>query len=351
MTAEDCRALASRALFAHAGDLPEDARRSLTERISYLQADVGDLEALAAVPATEPLLVYLAIPPEVVPAALRAISHAGIDRAPARIILDKPFGLNRESARGLNAQILELADERDVYRIDHFLYHHVVQELVRWRVRSDPLSLVDLLDVAEVEIVWDETRALQPDDTSYGGILCDMIQSHLLQLTAVVTMDPPHSMTRAELTSRRLDALRRIIGDDHTTPSPAAGEPETHAALALRSEMPRWKDTRFLLRAAKAADESRRHIELRFAGRSTPSSLGFARLDVLAGDLTVGVVGDEESSVEFAVPTDAESASTRLLRAALHGDDTFVLDPEEPEEAWRIVDPIAAAIAGNVRGR
>ena len=344
MTADACRDLVARELSAHAAELPEDARRSLTERVSYLQADVGDVEALAEVPAAEPMLVYLAIPPEVVPAALRALGRAGIHRAPARFVLDKPFGLGRDSARALNAQLGELTDERSVFRIDHFLYHHVVQELVRWRVRADPLALVDLLQVGEVEIVWDETRPLRPGDSSSSGILSDMIQSHLLQLTAVVTMDPPGSMTRADLSGSRLAALRRLVREDDADPSPAGGEPETYAALALRSELPRWRDVRFLLRAAKGAAESRRHIELRFAGRSTPPSPGFARLDVLSGDLTVGVAG---SSVEFSVPADTESASTRLLRAALRGDDTFVLDPEEPEAGWRIVDPIAAAIAGS----
>jgi glucose-6-phosphate 1-dehydrogenase len=329
-------------LSAHAGHLPEDARRALAERVSYLQADVRDVEALEAIPATEPILVYLAIPPEVVPAALRALGHAGIQRAPGRIVLDKPFGLSRESARALNAQLLELTDEHNVYRIDHFLYHHVVQELIRWRVKSDPLSLVDLLQVAEVEIVWDETRASHAGDSSASGIFCDMIQSHLLQLAAVLTMDPPESLTHADLAGSRLEALRRISAVEGTAPPRAGSEPEAYAALELRSQLPRWQDARFLLRAAKGVAESRRHIELRFAARPTSPSLGFARLDILAGDLTVGDVGSR-ASVEFGVPADAESASTRLLRAALNGDDTFVLDGGEPEEAWRVVDPIVQA--------
>lgn len=355
MSVDACCDLLARELSVHASDLPVDAQRSLVGRISYLQADVRDVDALRSLTVEEPLLVYVATPPAVVSSALRAVWQADIHRW-ARVVLDKPFGLGRASARALNMQVLELMDESNVYRVDHFLYHHAVQELMRWRVQSDPLSIVDLLSVAQVEIVWDETRVVQSSPPSFCGVMRDMIQSHLLQLVAVITMDSPASMTRAELATNRLNALRRLSAaadieswfvrgrhvqdSDRETSTPNRSEPETFVTLAVRSQTPRWEDVPFFLRAAKGVGESRRHVELRFMPRPRGPSFGFVRLEVLAGNLLIGGVDSEGAPVEFAISVEAESASTRLLRAALVGDDTFTLHPEEPEESWRIVEPV-----------
>jgi glucose-6-phosphate 1-dehydrogenase len=352
LSVESCRALLGDELSAHASDLPAAAREALLGRISYLQADVRDTATFEGLDATEPLLAYVATPPDAVPAALRALGHAA---APlTRIVLDKPFGLGREPARALNAYIRDTFEPQQVFRIDHFLYHHVVQELLRWRVHPDPLCLVDLLPVGRVEIVWDETRVAQPDGRSYPGAMRDMVQSHLLQLLAVVTMDSPESMTRADLAESRLAALRAVsVGEDEgssptrarhggdastAASSTAPSEPETLVTLELRSRLPRWQGVHFFLRAAKGVAQSRRCIQLWFAHRPRGASLGYVRLDVLAADLVIG--REDDSSVEFALPADQESPSTRLLRDALAGDDTFTLAPEEPEESWRIVEPI-----------
>jgi glucose-6-phosphate 1-dehydrogenase len=309
------------------------------------------------------LLIYVATPPAAVPGALQGVQQAGLQRS-ARIVLDKPFGLSRRSAEALNAQVLELVEESNVYRVDHFLYHHVVQELVRWRVQSDPVSLADLLPLAEVEIVWDETRVAQSGTLPYCGVVRDMIQSHLLQLAALITMESPESMTRPDLARNRLNALRRIVGVDDASSRPVRArhvpdgemdpsadtqdEPETFATFAMRSQMPRWQDVRFSLRAAKGVDQSRRHIEFRLASQPDRPSPPFVRLEVLAAKLVIGVVG-AEAPLEFAVATDRESPSTRLLRAALVGDDTFTLSPKEPEEAWRIVEPMLHAWESDAR--
>jgi glucose-6-phosphate 1-dehydrogenase len=322
MSLDACRKLIAGELAQHASGLPRDARQSLTERISYLEADVRDADALQPTTSEEPSLIYIATPPAVVSAALDAVGHAGL-RASARIVLDKPFGLSRSSAQELNAQVLGLVAESQVYRIDHFLYHHTVQELVRRHVASDSFVLADVMPRAELEIRWDETRSAPPNSL---GVMRDMIQSHLLQLAAIVTMDAPASMTRADLARNRLEALRQFTRTD------APEDSETSAALALRSGMPRWKHVRFVLRAAKEADTSCRQIEFRLA-----SGTGFARLEVLAGTfVTEPPLGGPP--FEFSLSPDPESASTRLLRAALSGDDTFTLSPDEPEEQWRIVE-------------
>jgi glucose-6-phosphate 1-dehydrogenase len=325
MPVESCRQLIAQELAAHASDLPSDARQSLTERISYLQADVRNADALRPITTEEPSLIYVATPPAAAPSALDAVSHAGLHRS-ARIVLDKPFGLSRSSAQALNAQVLGLVAESQVYRIDHFLYHRTVQELVRRRVESDPLTLADRLPLAEVEIRWDETRTTPADAV---GVMEDMIQSHLLQLAAVITMDAPNSITRADFARNRLEALRHMASRE-------AASQQSSATLVVRSEMPRWREVPFVLRAAKDAEASHRHVEFRLA---TP---GFVRLEVLAGKLAIMPAG-AEAPLEVSISADTESASTRLLRAALVGDDTFTLSPHEPEEAWRIVEHEADA--------
>lgn len=350
LSVEACRELLGNELAAHGGDLPADARRSLGARISYLQADARDADSLCNIKPLQPTLIYVATPPGAVSAALETIVRAEIHRS-ARLVLDKPFGLNRASAQALNRQILDLFDEGAVYRVDHFLYHQLVQDLIRWRVQSDPFSLVDLIPVGEVEIVWDETRAARSGQLPDSGVVRDMIQSHLLQLTAVITMDSPGSLTHTELARHRLEALRRIAStadaepglrgrhrEDETNTSAQKGEPETFATVTLYSQMPRWKNVRFVLRAAKGIAHSRRHIEF----HPMLPSQAYARLEVLTGRLVVGA-GRSGPALEFPISSDPESASTRLLRAALSGDDTFTLSAEEPEEAWRIVEPILRA--------
>ena len=330
MSTESCRDLIACELETHASDLPSDARQALTERISYVHADVRDSGALAPLATAEPSLIYVATPPEAVPAALDAVGHAALHRS-ARIVLDKPFGLSRSSAQALNARVLELVAESQVYRIDHFLYHHVVQELVRRRVEADPLTLAGLVPLAEVEIRWDETRPAPPSSGVNGGVMQDMLQSHLLQLTAVITMDQPAVLAHSDLARNRLEALRRLT----TTAAPE--DSETSATLAVRSEMPRWSGVQFVLCAAKGAETSRRHIEFRWAAGHDRRAPGFVRLEVLAGRVVIGAAG-ADAPLQFSTSPDPESASTRLLRAALFGDDTFTLDAAEPEEAWRIVE-------------
>lgn len=320
MSTDACRELIAGELEQHASDLPSDARHALAERITYLEADVRDSGALAPLAPAEPSLIYVATPPEAVPAVLDALEYAAFHRS-ARIVLDKPFGLSRTSARALNTRVLELFDESQVFRIDHFLYHHVVQELIRRRVEADLLA-PGPDPLAEVEIRWDETREAPP---SSGGVMRDMIQSHLLQLAAVVTMEQPSSLTHSDLARHRLEALRRL------TPAGTREDSKTTATLSLRSDMPGWEGVHLVLTASKGAETSRRHIEFRTAAPSPRA----VRLEVLSGRV-VAEPAAAAGSLEFS--PDPETASTRLLRAALAGDDTFTLSAEEPEEAWRIVE-------------
>lgn len=358
MPLEACRALVASQLKLYAPHVAADVRRELAARTSYVRADVRDTDALRDALPKQPVLVYVATPPAAVPFAVAAIRRAGIDPA-SRIILDKPFGLSRASARSLNEALARLVDARHVFRIDHFLYHHVVQELVRWRVEHDIVPLADLLRVTHAEVVWEETRAVSTGGTPYCGVIRDMVQSHLLQLVALVTMDSPRSLKPEHLAQNRLDALRRISvagddeappvrarhlsGGDMVAPERADAEPETLAMLALRTNSPRWEGTSIRLRAAKGVQSSRRHIELRFVGRSNRRAVGFVRLEVLEGKLVVGLVGARPWTVEFDIGMSSESPSVRLLRDAFVGDDTFTLLPEEPEECWRIVEPAIVA--------
>lgn len=355
LTTRRCREVASAAL--DAAKVTRAVRRSLVSRIGYVQADVRDAEALCGVLSAAPTLVYLALPAELVLAAVRALRRAGLERS-SRVILDKPFGLSRASARSLNAELRRLVDAPGAFRVDHFLYHAVVQDLVRSRVGSDSFAAFDGLPLLSVEIAWDETRPAEPSRSGYSGALRDMVQSHLLQLVAVMTMDPPPALTRDELARRRLDALRRISVWDGGNPStgaararlrsrpgrgPAAGEGfETYVALSLAIDARRWKHVPFQLRAAKGVALSRRSIDIRFACARPSGEPSYVRLDVLDGRVSAGIV-ESTPSYEQQLAVAADTASVRLLRAAMTGDDTFTLLPEEPEECWRIVEPVIAA--------
>jgi glucose-6-phosphate 1-dehydrogenase len=353
LTTCGCRELAAAAL--DEANVPAAARQSLVARIGYVQADVREADALKDVMPSDSALVYVALPAHLVPAAVRALQRAGLKRS-SRVILDKPFGLDRASAEALNAELPQLLDGPDVFRVDHFLYHDVIQRIVRWRTGSDPLAAFDHLPLLSVEIVWDETRPAGSSGAGYPGVLRDMVQSHLLQLVAVLTMDPPRALRRDDLARRRLDVLQRVsvrqsaelvtdatrarhrLSRDVAAP---ADDSETYVALSLAVGTPRWEGVPFRLRAAKGVAVSRRSIDVVIERARPSAEPSYVRLGVLDGRVSVGFVGSAPS-FEYQLPIAAAGASARLLRAALSGDDTFTLLPEEPEECWRIIEPVMA---------
>ncbi len=192
---ETYRSRAAERLELHAASGPTPSREAFTGLLEYHRADVSDSEQVkdALQPLQEPVVVYLALPPAVFGPTIETISSIGLPEG-SRIVLEKPFGEDLDSARHLNRLLHETFPESAVFRVDHFLEMQTVQNILGLRFANRILEpLWSHQHVERVELYWQETLALEGRASYYdtAGALRDVIQNHLLQLLCLVAMEPP----------------------------------------------------------------------------------------------------------------------------------------------------------------
>ncbi|MEW6635371.1 MAG: glucose-6-phosphate dehydrogenase [Actinomycetota bacterium] len=388
------RALALERMAEHAPDLPSGAREGLARSLFYHKADVTDPEQVAATleDYREPVLAYLALPPAIFAPTVRALKEAGLPEG-SRIVVEKPFGEDLESARQLNRLLHEAFPEEAVFRADHFLGLQTVQNVLGLRFANRVFEpLWNREHVEEVEIVWDETLTLEGRAGYYdkAGALKDMIQNHLLQLLCLVAMEPPLTLHERDLRGRKAETLRAIrtlspeevergtvrarysagrIGEREV---PAYVEEEgvdpkrdteTFAQVTLYVDNWRWSGVPFVLRTGKALARDRAEIVVRFRpvshlafGQKSGPEPNVLRLgmqpDRTSLFANVNGPGDpfDLERIElgaYLAPQELPPYG-KLLLAALEGDPTLSIRADEAEESWRIVEPV---IAGWSEGR
>ena len=343
-------------------------------------------------------LFYLAIPPTAIEQVVTGLQGAGLVRpqqgCAVRIVVEKPFGRDLASARALNALLLGVFEESQIYRIDHYLGKETVQNLLVFRFGNviwEPIwnrSIVDHVQITVAETVGVERRAGYYEK---AGALRDMVQSHLLQLLAIAAMEPPAAYDADSVRDEKVKLLRSIhrieegsavrgqYARSHPGARPAAGyreEPgvapdsrtETFVALRLCIDNWRWAGVPFFLRTGKALPTRASEIVVRF--RPAPHPI----LDRIHGDapapnaLVLRVQPEEGISLYFeakvpgirgplqpvsmdffyasAFGIDAPEAYERLLLDAMLGDATLFARRDEVEAAWGLVDPLLRAWEG-----
>ncbi|XHM64939.1 glucose-6-phosphate dehydrogenase [Streptomyces nigra] len=353
----------------------------------YVRCDVTDPDEVAAALAGDgPVAVYLALPPAVFPAAVVALHRAGLPEG-SRIVLEKPFGEDLAGAQELNRLLAALVPEQAVFRVDHFLAMSTVQNVLGSRLTNRVLEpLWNGTHIAEIEIVWDETLALEGRAGYYDhvGALKDMIQNHLLQLLCLVAMEPPITLGERDLRDRKVDVLRSVrplteedavrrtrrarylpgrIGDrdipayaDEAGVDPGRGT-ETFAEVELEIDNWRWSGCVFRLRSGKALGTDRKevavhfrsvpHLPFRHGGTAVPNVLRFQlEPEGLTLDLTgTGSGTDAFTPLTLTARMDPPPlpAYARVLLDVLTGDPALSIRGDEAEEAWRVVDPVLSA--------
>ena len=346
------RAFAAERLNEHAAEVPRSVRERLLDSLRYRRADATDpaaVEATLRVAGTDdPVAVYLALPQQLHRDCIEALAGAGLPGG-SRVVIEKPFGEDLASARDLNAIVAAAipGGENGVFRVDHVLGMATTQTLLARR--AEDRALAEQLDgehIAEVEILWEETLALEGRAGFYdrAGAVKDVVQNHMLQLLAIVAMEPPASLDAAVVRARRIEALRSVAPADPASSRRAryvAGgevpayvdedgvdpgrETETFAELLLEVRSRRWARTRFRLRAGKALARRRKCIVLHFRGS--------------AGEREIDIDG-----VDGRAPARAElPAYAAVLCDVLSGGSALSVSGEEAELAWGIVDPVLAA--------
>ena len=384
---DEFRRWASAQLDRHAGNLPAAARDAVVSAACYRRTDVSDAASVAAVTAGDgPVAAYLALPPTVFPATVSALHEACLPQG-SRIVLEKPFGEDLSSAVELNRLLAEVLPEQALFRVDHFLAMTTVQNLLGSRLANRVLEPIwNSAHIAEVEIVWEESLALEGRAGYYDGVgaLKDMVQNHLLQLLCLVAMEPPISLGERDLRDRKVDVLRSVrpltgqdvalrtrrarysagrigsrdvpayLDEDGVDPGHRT---ETFAQIELELDNWRWPGTVFRLRTGKALAADRKEVAVRFrpvphlpfglAGQAEPNVLRFG-LDPesVTFELT-GVGARTHALTPLTLAAQIEPpelpAYGRLLLDVLSHDAALSIRGDEAEESWRVVAPVLAA--------
>ena len=333
-------------------------------------------------------IYYMATPPGVFPQIVDLLAQTGQlaeDGGWRRVVIEKPFGTDLESARRLNEQIHKALNERQIYRIDHYLGKETVQNILVSRFANtifEPLwnrNYIDHVEITVAEQVGVEHRGRFYDQV---GVLRDMFQNHLLQLVSLVAMEPPVSFEASALRNEKVKVLSAI------QPMKAEDVPErtvraqyegyrkeegvnpqsttaTYAAVRLQIDNWRWQGVPFYLRSGKNLKEKLSQISIEF---KEPPHLLFpkAKEHMTPNMLVLYLQPDEGMHLRFEakVPdtiarmrsvdmefhyadsfgkTAIPESYERLLLDTITGDASLFTRADEVETAWGIIDPILQA--------
>ncbi len=361
---------------------------ALLAATSYQQADVTQAEDLQRLidEATPAPALYFALPPAVTAKACDALSEVDLP-AGTVLVLEKPFGVDEDTAKDLNTRLARLVPEERTFRVDHFLGRSTVLNLLGVRFANrifEPLWNSD--HVASVDIVYDEQLTLAGRARYYdrAGALVDMIQSHLLQVMALVAAAPVASITAVDLREAKAEVLRscRVWGDDPARSSRRArytsgtvdgqqvpdyvDEPgvdpsrdtETLAEVVLEVNNWRWAGVPFRLRSGKSIGVARKEVVLTFrpaphvptglTGEIAPDRLRLI-LNPDAMALEVNVNGENDPTTIDRVSLDTNLDPGRLpaygevLAGVLDGDPLLAVRGDTAVDCWRIIEPVLAA--------
>lgn len=390
---DDWRAFASRVLYVStdAGSGAE-GYAALQSRLEQARAEFG-LE--------DNVLFHLAVPPALFGAIAEGLGASGLASSEGgwrRLVVEKPFGTDRESARRLDAELRRVFDEEQIYRVDHFLGKETVQNMLVFRFANpsyEPVwnrNFIDHVQITVAEDIGIGTRASFYEQT---GVVRDMLQNHLLQLLCMTAMEPPVRVDAASLrdeTVKVLEAVRpladgdivdavrgqygsgRVGGEAVAGYRDEEGVPDesptsTFVAAKLMLDNWRWAGVPFYLRTGKRMSRKLTEVAIRFKptphgmfrsreGRALHSSTLVFELQPDEGisqtlaakqpgpDLSVSTVTMHFGYAETFGVKEPPRAYAWLLLDVMQGDQTLFARSDWVDRAWQIVDPVVERWAG-----
>jgi glucose-6-phosphate 1-dehydrogenase len=369
----------------------DDLLHRVTYRACDLEDPVATAQALAGL-AERRCVSYLAVPPAVFVPTCQALELAGLLAEPHRLVLEKPIGHDLASARAINSILRGYLDESRLFRIDHYLGKATVQNLLALRFGNTMMEAVwHNRWIESVDILVAETAGVDGREAYYSqyGALRDMVQNHMLQLLALVAMEPPATLDADSLREEKRKVLRALrpldaasvrresvrgryaggVVDGHAVPGfEHAGDAETFVALRAHIDNWRWAGVPFRLVTGKRLAERTTEVVVSFKpvshwlferpplGAAPPNRLRLhlqPRENIeleLMGSLAAPEWGQFELhplslDLDTAPGTQRRIAYERLLLDALAGNQALFVSAGEVEVAWEWVDSISAAWA------
>jgi glucose-6-phosphate 1-dehydrogenase len=315
---------------------------------------------------------YLAIPPVLFETVVKHLAESNCARG-ARVIVEKPFGHDLESAQELNKVLLGVFDEADIFRIDHYLGKRAVNNLLAFRFANTFVEAFWNRNYIEsVEIAMAENFGVQGRGAFYDqtGTVRDVVQNHLFQVLSNLAMEPPVGLDSESVRDEKVKVLRampsleeknlvrgqfRGYRDEHGVAKDS--QTETFAAVKLEIDSWRWKGVPFYIRAGKCLPMSCTEIVGKF--HKPPTLIPEGRLVEnhlrlrLSPEITIAMgmmnLAPDAEGLDFEANemvashfprADEMDAYERVLGAAMAGDSTLFAREDYVEQAWRIVDPV-----------
>ena len=334
---------------------------------------------------TRPAIYYLAIAPSLFGKATNLLQATGLVTPQARLVVEKPLGHDGASSRAINAELAEIFDEAQIYRIDHYLGKETVQNLMALRFANVIFETqwnnnhIDHVQISVAETVGVDGRADYYD--SYGA-LRDMVQNHLLQLVCLVAMEPPAFFDADQVRDEKLRVLRAIrpvsldevVCGQYQEYETELGRPsntETYVAMKLAIENWRWAGVPFYIRTGKQL--ARRASEIVITFKQRPHDIfrrnGNGAIDSQPNRLIIRLQPSEGLRLQLIskqpgpggmrlFPSELNlsfddtfnerlpDAYERLLMDTARGNQTLFMRRDEVFAAWDIIDPILEQLAG-----
>ncbi len=378
---------------------PEEVKRFL-KRLSFLTVDAGKAEHyqqlkahLESSPGSGCCIYYLATPPGLFVPICDQLQAAGLADSDARLVIEKPIGYNLESSIEINDQVAAIFQEDNIYRIDHYMGKSAVQNLLALRfanVMFEPLWNQNFID--HVQITVSESVGVGNRKSFYDnvGALRDMVQNHLLQLLALIAMEPPTHLSPEALKHEKIKVFRSLrpiegkrtkfntvrgqyssgVVEGKTLPAynqegdnPKPSDTESFVALKVDIDNWRWSGVPFYLRTGKRLKSRYAEIDIQFKEIhhsifNQPTKANRLIIRLQPKDSIKLMLMNQEPSLSGAInlvsdplnlsfydqyeSADIPKGYERLLYDAIIGNSTLFMSRFEIEEAWRWTDAILA---------